>query len=102
MLMCVAGKDDSTIVFPDKREQLQHLFAANLPGLVHEDDCAARHGTPREKCTDSLRADETVAFQIGDLLALRCEDLDNMACLFERGLNFPQRETFARPCPAPE
>ena len=51
----------------------------------------------REKSTDGLCAGKAVPFQIGDLLALRCEDLDGMTGLIESGFDFPQRKTFARP-----
>jgi len=52
--------------------------------------------TPRQKRTDRLCADKTVALQIGDLLALRREDLNRVTCRFESGFDFPQRETFTR------
>ena len=96
MLVRIAGEDDPAIVLFDECEQLQHLFAADLPGLIHEDDCAMRHGTSRDKRTDRLRASEAVAFQIGDLLALRREDLNRVTCRFESGFDFAQRETFTR------
>ena len=54
----------------------------------------------REKSTDRFRAGEAVTFQIGDLLALRCEDMDNLTGFGESGFDFPQGITFARPRPA--
>jgi hypothetical protein len=58
---------------------LQHLFAADLSGLIHDDDRAARI---MERCVRKALTVcapmKSVAFQIGDLLALWCEDLDDL------------------------
>ena len=51
----------------------------------------------REKSTDRFRAGEAIAFQIGDLLALRCEDVNDLTGFGESGFDFPQGKTFARP-----
>ncbi len=51
----------------------------------------------REKSTDRFRAGEAVTFQIGDLLALRREDMDDLTSFGESGFDFAQGITFARP-----
>ena len=76
------------------------MLPADLSGLVHKDNRPARQESLLEQSTDGLCAGKAVPFQIGDLLALWCEDLNGMTGLNESGFDFPQRKTFARPCPA--
>jgi hypothetical protein len=54
----------------------------------------------REKSTDRFRAGEAIALQIGDLLALRREDMNGLTSFGESGIDFTQGKTFARPRPA--
>src|ERR1035438_7324916 len=100
MLARVAGQNDTALIGLNVIQQLQHLLAADLSGLVHKDDRATPHGTMREKSTDRFRAGEAVMFQIGDLLALRREDMDDLTSFGESGFDFTQGITFARPRPA--
>src|ERR1035438_9191240 len=96
MLMRVAGQDDASLIDLNVIKQLQHLLAADLSGLVHKDDRAAPHGTVREKSTDRFRAGEAIALQIGDLLALRREDVNGLTSFGESGFNFTQGIALAR------
>src|ERR1039457_1759328 len=100
MLMRVAGQDDAALICLNVIQQLQHLLPADLSGLVHDDDRAPPHGTMREKSTDRFRAGEAIMFQIGDLLALRCEDMDNLTSFGESGFDFTQGIALACPRPA--
>jgi len=43
VLARVPGQNETAIVFFDERQQFFHLFTADLPGLIHDDDRAARH-----------------------------------------------------------
>ena len=54
----------------------------------------------REKSTDRFRAGEAIALQIGDLLALRREDMDDLTSFGESGFDFAQGIALARPRPA--
>ena len=100
MLVRVAGQNDAPLIDLNVIQQSQHLFPADLSGLVHEDDRTTPHGLLREKSTDRLRAGEAIAFQIGDLLALRREDMDDPMRFDESGFDFAQGIAFARPRPA--
>ena len=97
MLVRVAGQDDAPLIDLNVIKQLQHLLATDLAGLVHEDDRATPHGTVCEKSTDRFRTSEAIALQIGDLLALRCEDVNDLTRSGKSGSDFPQGIALARP-----
>src|ERR1035438_6839439 len=100
MLMRVARQDDPALDSLNEREQFQHLLPADLGRLIHNNNRPARQKILLEQSTDGLCAGKAIPFQIGDLLALRCEDLNGMTGLNESGFDFKQRKTFACPCTA--
>lgn len=102
VLARVTGENDSTVVPFHERQQLQHVFAADLSGFIHEDDGVTRHGSACEKGADRFRAVEPVSFQVHHLLTLRREDLNWAALSIERRMNFPKGVRFAGTSPTPE
>src|SRR5438093_3131863 len=102
MLPRVAGEDDTAAVPFDARQQLQHLFAADLSSLVHDNNRLTRHGTACEKRADRFGAGESVAFQVRHLLTLWGENLNLAALSLERRMHFPKRVTLAGSGAAPE
>jgi len=54
---------------------------ADLLGLVHQNNRPACQKILLEQGTDGLCAGKAVPFQIGDLLALRCQDVNGMTGL---------------------
>ncbi len=43
MLARVAGENETPAIFADHFQKQVHLFPADLPGLVHDDDRALQH-----------------------------------------------------------
>ncbi len=102
VLARVTGENDPAAVPFDERQQFQHLFAADLSGLVHQDNRVTSHGTAREKGTDCFGAGEPVSFQVSHLLTLWSEHLNRTALLLERRMHLPEGVTLARSCTTPE
>jgi len=89
MLMRVAGENDPALDSLNEREQFQHLLPADLARLIHNNNRPASQEILLEQSTDGLCAGKAVSFQISDLLALRCDDVNNMTGLIESGFDFP-------------
>src|SRR5438477_117674 len=98
----IDGENEAPFVLPNVQKESQHLFAADLAGLVHEDDRTASRGAAREEGADRLSANKTVTFQIGDLLTLRSEHFHIAAVSLERPLHFPECAALSRACTATE
>ena len=74
--------------------------AADLSGLIQQDDRPLRHGFPREKIRQRGHRRETIRCQIPHLLALRseCHDwMPGLAKIFRQRL---EHKTFTRARPA--
>ncbi len=100
MLARVAGENYPAFVGLNPVKEGVHLLAADLPGLIHKDDCPTRQVTAREKGADGFDVLQTVFLQVHHLLSLRRDDLNDVTSFPKSTLHFTQGKRFSCPCTA--
>ena len=76
MLSCITGKNHPRIPLASQLQQLVHLAASDLAGLIHHDDRTGGQFTLDQKIGNRRWRRESRAFHVHDLLTLRREDND--------------------------
>ena len=77
-------------------QQSLHLLAAKLTGFIQDHDSTPRHLPSCEEFADGLSFRESIGFEVDDLLALRSDNANVMACLHQSIPYLAQRKALAR------
>src|SRR5437016_7359135 len=94
MLPGVAGENYPTVVVLNEGQQVVHLLAADLAGFINHHDTTRDHPSFGQEFSYSLRVVEVLS-QIEGLLALRGDDVNRQASVFQSIPDFPERMAFA-------
>ena len=95
MLASVARENYPAFIGFRQAQELVHLLAADLTGLIDKDHTSSGEVPVRQNRADGLGTMKTIPCHVHDLLPLRSDDRDRSPGLLQRAEYFPQRIALA-------